>query len=393
MPYDFDTIINRRGTNSIKWSVNDNELPMWVADMDFPTCPAIVEAVQAKVDHGIYGYEVVPPEYAQAIILWWGSRYGVTLEPEWIHFCDGVVPAISSLIRTFTEPGDGVLIQSPVYDAFYSSISHSDRRIVTSDLPYLPTLDSSMNPFGIDWVDMEAKLSDPSTKILLLCNPHNPTGQLWTPEELTRISALARTHHVLVIADEIHCDITQPSTKYTPFSLVDSDSITVISPSKSFNIPGLQGAAIVVPDPDLMTKAKSGLNRDGICQAGSFATIATIAAYTQGADWLDSMRSYVWANRSHLENFIADNLPQLRVIPSQSTYLAWVDCSQVTDDSLAFTRYLREATGLVLNPGTIYGANAHTFVRINLACAAVVLEDGLNRLLRAVRGWELADRW
>ncbi|MDR0488655.1 MAG: pyridoxal phosphate-dependent aminotransferase [Propionibacteriaceae bacterium] len=414
MFYDFATVIDRRGTNSMKWSIGADELPMWVADMDFPSAPAILEAVQAKLRLGVFGYEVVPPEFADSIISWWGTRYGTHVEREWICFCDGVIPGVTSAVSTMTEPGDGILVQSPVYDCFYILIRESERNLVINELRYVPVDTAtnaqhdgsgdpschsarseaqSQNPenchprYEVDWDDLEAKFADPGTKVFLLCNPHNPTGQLWTVDELTRIRDLSRTHDVLVISDEIHCDITEPGVTYTPYVQIDPESITVISPSKSFNIPGLQGAALIIPSPSLRTRVATGLHRDGIHQPGTFAAVSTIAAYNESGEWLDQMRDYVWANRAHLESFIADKLPQLSVVPSQSTYLAWVDCSGLTRDATKLTTHLRQTTGLVINPGAKYGANSPQFIRINLACPQSILDDGLTRLVQGVSTW------
>jgi cystathionine beta-lyase len=395
MSYDFEATPLRRDTNSLKWSVGADELPMWVADMDLPTAPAILEAVKTKVATGVFGYEVVPEQYALAIQSWWGRRYDLEIDPQWVCFADGVVPAISSLIRTFSEPGDGVLIQTPVYNSFAETIQDCGRTVVTSDLPYSPpkqftqaTSDTPTSPppgqYGIDFTDLEEKLAKARTVMMLVCNPNNPTGQVWTPEELSRIAEMAHRHGVVVISDEIHCDITEPGVTYTPFATVDPDVIWVTSASKSFNIPGLQGAAVMVRDGELRARVTESLHRDGISQPGSFAAVATIAAYTQCADWLDAMRQHVWANRSYLENYVLEHHLLIHVVPSQSTYLAWIDCSGLTADAGVFAQFLRESTGLVVNPGALYGQEALQFIRMNLACPTLGLTDGIERLTRAI---------
>ena len=383
MTYDFDTIVDRRGTNALKWDIAPGELPMWVADMDFAVAPAILEAVSAKARTGVFGYGIVPPEFAEAIVGWWGTRYGWAIDPGWIHFVDGIVPAISSMIRTLSSPGDGVLVQSPVYNCFYSSIRNSGRVVVTNDLPY------DGRTYGIDWADLEAKLADPRTALFLLCNPQNPTGQLWSPEELTRMGDLAAAHDVVVISDEIHCDITEPGRSYTPYGRVAPDPrwIALVSPTKSFNIPGLQTAALIAADPVLRERSVAGLNRDEIAEPGAFAVEAAIAAYTQGAGWLDELRTYVWGNLARLRTVLGEAVPQLHVVPGQATYLAWVDVSAVASDGTALADFLRERTGLVVNPGAMYGDNGRTFLRVNLACPRALLDDGLDRLVRGVGTW------
>lgn len=382
MALDFNTVPSRRGTNSYKWSVGADELPMWVADMDLPTAPEILKAVSAKAATGIFGYEMIPDEYALAIGSWWDSRYGLNIDPQWVCFADGVVPAVSSLIRTFSQPGDGVLIQPPVYNCFADTIKECGRRVVTSDLPY----DMATHQYGIDLGDLEEKLANDHVTMMLVCNPNNPTGQVWSVEELSRIADLARQYGVVVLSDEIHCDITAPGVTYTPFAHVDPDVIWLNSPSKSFNIPGLQSAAVIVRDPAIRDRVTASLHRDGISQPGSFAAVATIAAYTQSADWCDAMREHVWANRARLETYVGEYLPQLHVVPSQATYLAWIDCEGLTGDAGVFAEFLRESAGLVVNPGSLYSDNAGGFIRLNLACSTSMLDDGLERLAAGVQG-------
>jgi len=386
MTYDFDTLIDRRGTNSLKWAIAEGELPMWVADMDFPTAPAITRAVQDKAASGVFGYGIVPDSFADSIATWWQTRHGFRFDPEWISFCDGIVPAISSLVRTLAEPGQGIIVQPPVYHCFYHSIENSSRRVVRSDLVY------DQGRYDIDWAGVETAMGDPAATVFLLCNPQNPTGQIWSREDLARLGGMAAAHGLVVISDEIHCDITAPGTSYTPFAAVDETcarvSITLVSPTKSFNIPGLQTAAMIIPDPDLRSRARLGLDRDEITGPNSFAVEAAIAAYTHGAEWLDELRVHVWKNKERLASYLAERLPKLTVVPSQATYLSWIDCTAVVDDDAQFCDFLRETTGLVLNTGSIYGDNARGFVRMNLACPTARLDDGLERLAAGVAAWQ-----
>ncbi|MDR2975669.1 MAG: pyridoxal phosphate-dependent aminotransferase [Propionibacteriaceae bacterium] len=386
MTYDFDTILDRRETNSLKWDVAEGELPMWVADMDFRAATEITEAVVKRAATGVFGYSIVPAEFRRAVSRWWTTRYDWAVDPAWVDFCDGVVPAISSLVRTLTAPGEGVVVQSPVYNCFYSSIRNSGRTVLVNDLLYID------GRFRIDWPDLEAKLADPKARVLLLCNPQNPTGDLWTSAELADLGALAAANDVVVIADEIHCDITEPGVRYQPFAAVDAvceqNSITLVSPTKAFNIPGLQTSAVIAANPELRERAIAGLNRDEIAEPNVFAVEAAVTAYTVGVEWLDEMRHYVWRNRARLEQFVAEQIPDLHVIPSQATYLAWIDCGGLGEDSQDFCAFLRQETGLVLSAGEIFGDNAHTFVRMNLACPATMLDDGLDRLYRGVAAWK-----
>jgi len=384
MIYDFDSLVSRVGMNSLKWDVREGELPMWVADMDFATAPGITRAVMDKAARGIFGYGIVPPEFYEAVRSWWATRYGWEMDARWMSNCTGIVPAVSSLIRTFAGPGEGVVMQSPAYNCFYDSIRNSSREVLANDLIW-------DGRFRIDWADLEARLADPRAKVLLLCNPHNPTGVIWSAEDLGRMGELASHYGVVVISDEIHCDITEPGTSYTPFASVSDlcaqNSITLVSPTKSFSIPGLQTSVVIVPNPDLRVRAVAGLKRDELTEPNSFAVEALVAAYTQGADWLDQMRAYVFRNKTHFAESVASNLPELTVIPSQATYLSWVDCGALADDATEFCAFLREKTGLVVNPGAMYGDNTRTFFRINLGCPISLVDDALTRLAHAISAW------
>ncbi len=391
MAFDFDAIIDRRNTNSEKWDVAEGELPMWVADMDFMTAPPIIEAVRARAASGVYGYTAVPPAFASSVAAWWTRRHGWEVDPAWVCFCIGIVPALSSLVRTFSEPGGNVLVQTPVYNCFFTSIANSGRRVVSSDLIYRDGV------YQTDWTDLEAKLADPATSLFLLCNPQNPTGNLWTAQELARIGDLAARHDVVVIADEIHCDLTAPGIGYTPYASASQacaqNSIVLVSPTKAFNIPGLKASAMIVADPDLRATAQAGLNRDEINEPNAFAAEAAVAAFTKGEPWLDALRAYVFANRQRLTDFVTARLPALRVVPSQATYLVWVDCTGLTADTAGLCEDIRRSTGLFINPGNLYGNNGKGFVRINIACPTSLLDDGLDRLRRGIEIWARHAHW
>jgi len=382
MPYDFDTVIDRRNTDAMKWNIAPGELPMWVADMDFAAAPEIRKAMQKRLDHGIFGYSEIPDTWYEAYIGWWKARHGFEMERDWLVFCTGVVPAISSIVRKLTTPNENVLIQTPVYNIFFNSILNNGCRVLESPLTY------ENGVYAIDWADLDSKLADPQTTLMILCNPHNPIGKIWEKDMLARIGALAKRHHVTVVSDEIHCDITAPGKSYVPFLSVSDDcravGIAAIAPTKAFNLAGMQTAAVCVPDPTLRHKVWRGLNTDEVAEPNAFAVPAAMAAFTEGAPWLDAMRTYVFENRSIAAERIANTLPKVRVIDGEATYLLWLDVSAITPDGTALCRYLQERTGLIVSAGASYGASGTAFLRVNLACPKAVLADGLDRLCRGL---------
>ena len=386
MPYDFDKPVNRRDTHSMKWDVKEHELPMWVADMDFQTAPEIQAAIQERAAHGVFGYSVVPEEWYQAYMGWWERRHGFSMEKEWLVFCMGVVPAISSMVRKLTTPGENVLVQTPVYNIFFNSIVNNGRNIVESPLRY------DESAYQMDFEDLERKLSNPQTTLMILCNPHNPVGRIWSREELGQVGELCRKYHVTVISDEIHCDLTSPGKEYIPFASVSEScrnhSITCIAPTKAFNLAGLQTAAVAVPNPNLWHKVWRGLNTDEVAEPNSFAVEAAVAAFTKGEAWLDALRVYIQENKNYVENFLKKEVPQIRMVPSQATYLLWLDCQEMQGCTTEFTQYLREYTGLYLSEGRQYGESGSPFIRMNIACPRSRVEDGMKRLSEGARGYE-----
>lgn len=387
MAYDFDAPISRRGTNSMKWDVPEQELPMWVADMDFETAPEIRDALKKRVEHGIFGYTIVPDAWREAVAGWWERRHGFKMEKDWLVFCTGVVPAISSAVRKLTAVGENVLVQTPVYNIFFNSIRNNGRNVVENRLSY-----DGVN-YRIDWGDLEKKLSDPQTTLMILCNPQNPAGCIWTREELGRIGELCARNHVRVISDEIHCDLTEPGYEYVPFASVSEacaqNSITCIAPTKAFNLAGLQTAAVVVPNADLRHKIERALNTDEVAEPNAFAIDAAIAAFTQGDEWLDSLRVYLAENRRLVGEFLEKELPNLALVPTHATYLLWLDCHRVIGDAVELCRYLRSETGLYLSAGVTYGGNGNQFLRMNIACPKARVEDGLKRLQKGVEAYEV----
>ena len=383
MKYDFDTMTDRRGVGSLKWDVPERELPMWVADMDFETAPEIIEALKNRVEHGIFGYSVVTEDWYEAYRSWWSRRHHLEMEKEWLIFCTGVVPAISSAVRKLTTVGENVLVQTPVYNIFFNSIRNNGRNILESPLVYRD------GEYSVDFGDLEEKLANPQTTLMLLCNPHNPVGKIWDRETLFRIGELCTKHHVLVLSDEVHCDLTDPGYEYVPFASVSQacrdNSITCLAPTKTFNIAGLQTAAVMVPNPVIRYKLDRGLNTDEVAEPNAFAVGAAVAAFQKGEAWLEELREYLSENKRCVREFAERNLSGIKVVPSRATYLLWLDCSGITEDAGELTAFIRGDSGLYLTEGEEYGACGKAFIRLNPACPRERLMDGMRRLEESVR--------
>ena len=383
MQYDFDQVVDRRGTHAAKWDVAGHELPMWIADMDFLTAPEIIAAVRDRASHGIYGYTDVPEAWYDAILGWWRDRHGFHMERDWLIFSTGVVPTISSVVRKLTTPGENILTMTPVYNIFFHSIENNGRRVLECPLPYRD------GTYGLDWADLEGKLADPQTTMLILCNPHNPVGTIWDRETRARVGEMCWKHPVMVVPDEIPCDLTDPGCDYLPFASVSEhcrqNSITCIAPTKAFNLAGLQTSAVVVPDGVLRHKVWRALNTDEVAEPNCFAAEAAIAAFTRGGPWLDALRAYLAENKAQARDFLARELPQVRPVISHGTYLLWLDCGVVTGDSGALARQIQAQAGLCLSPGNVYRGNGARFLRMNLACPRSRMLDGLQRLRDGIR--------
>ncbi len=380
MRYDFDRLIDRRHTGSMKWEEAEGALPLWVADMDLETFPGVREAIARRAAHGIYGYTVLSEGWYQAYQNWWKTRHSFEIRKEWLVFVTGVIPAISSAVRKLTTPGENVLIQTPVYPIFFNSILNNGRRVRENRLLY----DPDERTYRIDWEDLEAGLEDPQTTLMILCNPHNPTGNLWDRETLGRIGDLCLKHHVKILSDEIHCDLTAPGAEYVPFASVSETnrriSVTCVAPTKAFNLAGIQTAAVIVPDPDLRHKMWRRINTDEVGEGNCFSVTAVEAALTaEGGEWLDALRAYLWENRKTAEQWICDRMPSVKTIPSRATYLLWADCSGITDDSDRLVAWLQETAKVKFSSGAEFGGNGSAFIRINLACPRSLLLEGLRR--------------
>lgn len=381
MRYDFDEIVNRRGTNSVKWDEVKEEgvIPMWVADMDFKAAPCILKALKKRIEHGVFGYTIVPDSYYESIISWFDRRHQWHIERDWIIYTSGVVPAISAIIKALTEPGDKVLVQTPVYNCFFSSIRNNGCTIAENALV------RKGNSYEIDFDDFERQAADEKTKVFLLCNPHNPAGRVWKPEELSRMNDICLRHGVKVIADEIHCELVMPGHEFTPFAAISKacqdNCITANSPTKLFNIAGLQIANIISSKAEDHRKINRAININEVCDVNPFGVIALQAAYNEGEDWIEQLNAYLWENYLTLKAFFRDDLPQLEVIDLEGTYLVWVNvrATGMTGDEL--TEKLLKEGKVFVNRGTMYGkATGADYIRINIAMPRSLMLEGLERL-------------
>ena len=386
MKNDFNAITDRRGTGSEKWNVRDNELPMWVADMDFPAAPCIRRAIEKRAAHGVFGYSSIPEAWYDAYRNWWGTHHGLNMDRKDLLFVTGVIPALSSAIREFTSAGDKIIIQTPVYNHFFYSIRQNGREVLENPLIY------RNGEYGMDFEDLDRKLSDPRAGMLILCNPQNPVGKIWSREELATIGSLCKKHGIPVISDEIHCDLTAPGRGYVPFASVDEtcrmNSITAIAPTKAFNIAGLKTAAAFVPAEELRRRMDHALAEAEAADPNAFAMDAVTAAFSgEGWEWLEALREYIAENKKAVYDFLEKELPEIHAVLQDATYLMWLDISRYTDNSTEFQRFLRKETGLYVTDGAIYGGNGDRFLRLNVACPRSVLLDGLARLRTGTGLW------
>lgn len=382
MKYNFDEIAKRENTYSLKYDETKVESPMWVADMDFKTYPGVIKAIEERTKIGAYGYSLIPDEYFDTIISWWKRRHNVTFNKEWMIFSSGVVCSLSSIVRKLTSVGENVLIQSPCYNIFYNSIVNNGRNIVSNDLVY------ENGEYHIDFIDLDRKLSNPQTSMMILCNPHNPIGKIWTKEELEQIGFLAKKHNVIVVSDEIHCDFVSPSLHYVPFYSVNETnrniSITLVSPGKTFNLAGLHTSCAIVKNPYLRHKVWRGLNTDEVAEPNFFAIASSIGAYKDGDEWVDELNEYIYENKKIFTEMLNKEVPFIHVVPSNATYLLWIDISSLHLDSVSFTKYLLETVSLRVSDGLEYGHNGDNFIRINLATNKENVIKGANKLIQAI---------
>lgn len=387
MKYDFSKLIERRGTGCVKWDENpaDDMIPLWVADMDFPVAPAIQEAIRKRAEHGVFGYTLVGNHYYDAVISWFQRRHQWAIQPEEILYTTGVVPAMSVAVKALTMPGEQVLILSPDYNCFFSSIRNNGCQVVESALKDERSERSLTSHFEVDWHDFEARCAEEKTTLFLLCNPHNPTGRVWTAEELERMNTICMRHGVKVVSDEIHCELIMPGQRFQPFAAVSQacreNSVILNSPSKSFNIAGLQIANIICSQPEWRRRINRAININEVCDVNPFAPVALIAAYNESEDWIDALNAYLWENYLALCDFAAKNIPQWHVCPLQGTYLVWVDITATDQTSQAYADRLMHEANVWVNPGTMYGPQSgEGYIRINIACPRSLLLEALQRI-------------
>ena len=395
--YDFDELVERRGTGCVKWDeMNDPDvIPLWVADMDFKAAPAIQEAIRKRAEHGVFGYTVVGDAYYEAVISWFQRRHDWTIHREEILYTTGVVPAMSVAIKALTMPGERVLILSPDYNCFFSSIRNNECKVLetilqpTSSPPELGGVRGGLNPisFEIDWADFEAKCADEKTTVFLLCNPHNPCGRVWTKAELEQMNNICLKHGVKVVSDEIHCELVMPGFQFLPFAAVSEqcrqNSVILNSPSKSFNIAGLQAANIICARPDWRRRLDRAININEVCDLNPFGPVGLIAAYNESEDWLDALNAYLWDNYQALCDFAAHHLPQWKVCRLEGTYLPWVDITTSGLTSQAYCDRLLKEAKVRINPGPMYGpVSGEGYIRLNIACPRSRLLEALERIAR-----------
>ena len=405
MKYNFDEIVERRGTNCVKWDESPSEdvIPLWVADMDFRVAPAIQKALRERVEHGVFGYNIVPESYYEAVISWFRRRHQWEIQRQWILYTTAVVPAISCVIKALTMPGEKVLILSPAYNCFFSSIKNNGCEVLESELLF--TVDglqftddysaaeeglaskstvncklSTVN-FKINFDDFEAKCADEKTTVFLLCNPHNPSGRVWTREELQRMYDICKKHGVKVVSDEIHCELIMPGHEFVPFGTITDDCVVMNSPSKNFNTAGLQIANIICSHPSWRRRIDRAININEVCDVNPFGIVALQAAYNESEDWLDELNQYLWGNYQVLCDFIGKNLPQWKVCPLEGTYLPWVNVSAMGIPVETLCQRLLQEAKVWINPGTMYGPETGKgYVRFNIATQRSRLIEALERI-------------
>ena len=385
MKYDFDELVERRGTGCVKWGECPSEdvIPLWVADMDFKAAPAIQEAIRKRAEHGVFGYTYVEEDYYEAVISWFQRRHNWTIHRKEILYTTGVVPAMSVAIKALTMPGEKVLILSPDYNCFFSSVHNNGCEVLETILRHVG------DTFEVDWDDFEAKCADEKTTVFLLCNPHNPCGRVWTKEELERMNTICLKYGVKVVSDEIHCELIMPGCRFQPFAAVSEacrqNSVILNSPSKSFNIAGLQTANIICSQPEWRRRLDRAININEVCDLNPFGPVALKAAYNESEDWIDELNQYLWGNYQSLCDFASEHLPQWKVCRLEGTYLPWVDISATGMTSQQYADLILEKAKVWVNPGTMYGPQSgEGYIRLNIACPRSRLMEALERIKDAL---------
>lgn len=381
--YDFETVIDRRNTASLKWDVKEGELPMWVADMDFMVAPEIQKALKDRLNHPIYAYTYPDDDWYDSYIRFYQERHHLTIKKDWLVFCLGVVPTISSSVRKLTKEGDHVVVTTPVYNIFFNSIVNNNR--IPLEVPLL----LKDGNYYFDFEALEKAFSREDVSLFILCNPQNPVSRIWTKEELDKIGRLAKKYDVVVLSDEIHCELVRPGMEYVPFISANDINkdlcVMAISVTKTFNLAGIQTSAIVIPNDELRKKVVRQINTDEVAEPNILSCPAAVSSLNLGRGWLDELRAVIFENRKIVEDYVGSSIPSLSVMKGDATYLVWIDVSELTDDASIFCRFLREKTGLYVSSGGVYGKGGEKFFRLNVACPKKTLMDGLNRLKEGTR--------
>jgi len=401
MRYNFDKKIQRDGTNSLKWEFildgdrfvqrkysenyppGENILPMWVADMDFPVPKPVVDALGKRAKHGIFGYSAPTDEYFMSLVNWMNNRHDWQISPEWISTAPGIVPALNMLVRTFVSPGEKVLIQPPVYHPFFNAVTNNNAQLVFNPL----RLDNGR--YMMDFDDLREKAMDHLLSVAILCSPHNPVGRVWTEQELTEFGEICLENGIIVISDEIHCDLVLNDNRFVPFGRINEafaqNSIICTAPSKTFNLAGLKTSNLIIPNQTLRTRFISAVERSGIFGVNAFGLVAMQAAYEEGEEWLDQVLIYVGENLAFLEKYITEHIPQIKVIPPEGTYLVWLDCRELGLDAYQLYELMLDKAGVYLSNGYVFGIEGEGFVRLNIACPRSILDEALKRIASAVK--------
>ena len=400
MKHLFDEEHDRKGTCSVKWEFiqrgedllhwdhtdacfgPDRILPMWVADMDFRCPDAVVEALIARAEHGIFGYTAPTDPFYLSVANWMERRHGWKIDPSWICLTPGVVPALNMLVRTYVSQGDSVLIQPPVYYPFHKAIENNDAELVLNPLLY------EDGKYRMDLADLEAKCGDPKVKMAILCSPHNPVGRVWTKDELVEFGKICIDNNVLIVSDEIHGDLIYPDYIFTPLAIINDDfaqnSVICTSPSKTFNLAGLQTSCIIIPNQDLRVRFQKTLQANGLFGISIFGMVALQAAYDHGEEWLAQVLDYIGGNLEYLEKYVAEHIPEIDVITPEGTYLVWLDCRRLQLDKWELKKLMLEEAKVYLDEGFIFGPEGEGFERINIACPRPILVEALDRIRRVI---------
>ncbi len=383
--FDFDRVIDRRGTHSFKYDGlkkifgREDVLPMWVADMDFAVPPAVQEAIRRRAEHPIYGYTFRPEEYYKSIVNWIGRRHGWRVEREWIRYSPGIVPAINMAVQGFTEPGDGVILQSPVYHPFFYAINLNHRKLLNNQLI------EKDGYYLVDFNDLAEKVKE--AKLLLLSNPHNPVGRSWDEDELRNLGEICAENDVLIVSDEIHADLTLPGHRHVPLASLSEEiaahTITCMAPSKTFNLAGLSTSSVIIPEEKTRERFEEVVESLHIGMGNLFGMEASMAAYDHGDAWLDALLEYVQGNVDYARTFLAEKMPEVTLFPTEATYLLWLDFRRTGMDAETLKHFMTEEAKVGGNDGAMYGPGGEGFVRLNVACPRTVVEEAFDRIYNA----------